>query len=69
MFDRKREIFVQIENPKEVSLLLKEIRDRIEKTKKLFGQYEELNSKENEIFDNWGNYIEEFSDKIEHITL
>ena len=66
---RKKEIYVQLQNPKEISDILKEIRKESEGIKKLFEQYDKLNLEENQVFDNWSNYIEEFSEKLEHITL
>lgn len=67
--DRRKEIYIQVNNPKEIADVLKDIRKESAEVKKLFEEYDKLNLEENKIFDNWSNYIEDSLEKLEHVTL
>ncbi len=69
MIEKKREIFIKLQNISEVISLLEEIKSLEEDTKSKFQEYEDLNNQENKVFDNLSNYLEDIEQKLDHITL
>jgi hypothetical protein len=69
MIEKKREIFIKLQHIRSVVTLLEEIKELEEKTKVSFRKYENMNSQENKIFENWNNYLEDIEQKLDHITL
>lgn len=69
MVERKREIYIKIEGIDEIASLFDEIKQLEEETRKLFKHYDRVSSKENEIIDNWNNYLEDILQKLDHVTL
>lgn len=69
MVERKREIFIKLENIDEIVSLLDEIKELEQETKQLFQHYDNISSSENELFENWNNYLEDILQKLDHVTL
>lgn len=69
MIEKKREIFIKLQNVTQIVTLLEEIKELEENTKKSFRTYESLNIEENKIFENWSTYLEDIEQKLDHITL
>jgi len=69
MVERKREIYLKLENIKEIVELLSEIKKEGDDLKKLFIEYDKLNLEESKIFENWNNYYEDIFQKLDHIKL
>ncbi|MEC8339776.1 MAG: hypothetical protein VXZ40_04060 [Nanoarchaeota archaeon] len=69
MIEKKREIFIKLQNIAQVVSLLEEIKELEEKTKQSFRTYESLNTQENRIYENWSTYLEDIEQKLDHITL
>jgi len=69
MVERKREIYLKLENIKEIVELLSEIKAEGDDLKKLFIEYDKLNLEESKIFENWNNYYEDIFQKLDHIKL
>ncbi len=69
MIEKKREIFIKLQNIAQVVSLLEEIKELEENTKQSFRDYESLNNQENRIYDQWSNYLEDIEQKLDHITL
>ena len=65
MIDRKREIFIKLNEISEIVEVLKEIKKREEKLKSLFHDYDNLNSYENKTFENWNYYLEDLIQKFD----
>ena len=65
----RRDIYIKLENSKEIREIMKEIRKEEAELKKLFERYDKLDKLENKTFENWGSHLEEISQKIEHISL
>lgn len=69
MVERKRDIFIKLDNVKEIVEILIEIKAEQDELRKLFSEYDRLTLEESKIFENWTNYYEEISQKLDHITL
>lgn len=69
MADRKREIYLRLENIKEIVDLLAEVKTQGDDLKKLFIEYDKLNLDEEKIFENWTNHYEDIFQKLDHIKL
>ncbi len=69
MIDKKRDIFIKIDEISEIIEVLEEIKDREDKLRSLFKEYDSLNSEENKIFENWSYYLEDLIQNLDHITL
>ena len=69
MVERKREIYLKLENIKEIVELLSEIKAEGDDLKKLFLEYDKLNLEDSKIFENWNNYYEDIFQKLDHIKL
>lgn len=67
--ERKREIFIKLDNIKEVVDILTEIKEQQAHLEKLFNKYDKLNEVENKTFENWSNYLEDISQKLDHTTI
>lgn len=67
--DRRREIYIRLEQLPEVVELMKSVKNREEYLKKLFYEYDKLNLAENKYFENWSNYLEDVHTKLDHLTL
>lgn len=69
MVDRRREIFIKLDNIKEITNTLSSVKEKEEELKKLFALYDNLSFHEDKIFENWNNYLDEISQNLDHITL
>ena len=69
MVERKREIYIKLENVKEIVDLLDEIKELEQETKQLFQHYDNIAAQENDLFENWNNYLEDILQKLDHVTL
>ena len=69
MLDRKREIFIKIENIKDVVETLERIKKLEEDLKKKFARVDSLILEENKVFENWNSYYEDIVQKLDHVTL
>lgn len=69
MIDRKREIFIRLEEVSNIIEILTEIKKKEDLLKSLFKDYDNLNSQENKIFENWSYYLEDLMQKLDHVTL
>lgn len=69
MVERKREIFIKLNNVAEIVDLLVEIKTQQEQLRKVFLEYDQLSLEESKIFENWSNNYEEISQRLDHITL
>ena len=69
MIERKREIYIKLEKISKIIELLDSIREREKNLKILFSDYDKLNSIEDKIFENWNYYLEDFTQRLDHITL
>lgn len=69
MVDRKREIFIKLNNVKEIVDTLSSIKEKEDELKKLFAMYDKLSFHEEKTFENWTNYLDDISQKLDHVTL
>lgn len=67
--NKKRDIYIRIENLGEIVETLKVLKQKEEELKKLFYEYDKLNLEENRIFENWNNYLEDVFQRMDHMTL
>lgn len=67
--DRKREIYIKLNNLKEIIEILSSIKNSEEELKKLFNLYDQLSFYEDKVFENWSNYLDDISHKLDHVTL
>lgn len=64
-----REVFIKIQNIKEIINVLVEIEKTQNKINSIIPQIEELKEKEEVILEHWLTQLEEIEDGIEHLTL
>ncbi len=69
MLQKKREIYIKLDKIKELVEILEEINKLQEETKGLFKEADKTIIMENRIFENWGNYLEEISLNLDHISI
>jgi Ca2+-binding EF-hand superfamily protein len=69
MLDKKREIYIKIDNISEIINKLESIKKKEDKLKELFKIYDKLESDEKQIFENWTYYLEDISEKLNHLSL
>jgi len=69
MNNKKREIFIRVENISQIIRFMENIKKREEILSSNFRDYEILSKEENKIFENWPNYLDEINQKLNHITL
>ena len=69
MINRKREIFIKLDEISEIINVLTEIKNKENSLKSLFSDYDNLNSQENKTFENWSYYIEDLIQQLDHVTL
>ena len=69
MVDKKRDIFIKLQNIEKILEVLTNIKKQEEYLTQLFEGYDSLNIEENKIFDNWSNNLEEVIQRLEHVTL
>jgi len=69
MIEKKREIFIKLEEIAQIVKLLEDIKVKEVKLKSDFNTYDSLNLQENKIFENWSSYFEEINQKLNHIAL
>lgn len=69
MIEKKREIFIKLENMKEIVDVMSEIREKEDKLKELFYAVDKINIDEGKLVENWGNYAEEVLQRLDHITM
>ena len=67
--DRRREIFIKLEQVSETVELLSEIKSQEKVLKDLFYTYDKLNLDENKVFENWSYYLEDMVQKLDHVTM
>lgn len=64
-----KEVFIKLEQVKEVAHLLESIKMGQDKIRNLFSVIDDLKSKEEIILNNWIETIDDVNDKIESIVL
>ena len=64
-----KEVFIRFEKVKEVVEILSEIKKSQESLKEIFHHIDTLKAREEKMFDNWNNQLEDMDEKIEHIVL
>ena len=69
MINKKREIYIKLQNVEKIVDLLTEIKQEEAKLKAMFDRHDKLNSEENKLFENWNNYLEEVVQKLDHVSL
>jgi len=69
MIDKRREIFIKLDEISEIINILSEIKKKEDSLKSLFGDYDNLNSQETKVFENWNYYLEDLIQKLDHVTL
>jgi len=69
MLDRKRDIFIKLEELSEIVDIMLEIKEKEEKLKGRFYEYDKLSLEENKIFENWNVALEDVVHKLDHVTL
>lgn len=67
--DRRREIFIKINELEAIVEVLKEIKKKEGQMRSLFEQYDTLNLEESRIYENWGNYLEDIFSRMDHVRL
>lgn len=65
----KREIYIKLDNIEKIVDLRDKIKQQEGELKKLFQHYDDLNLQENQIFENWNNYLEDINQKLDHVRL
>ncbi len=69
MVSRIREIYIRINNVKEIITLLEEIKAKQNEIKELFREIDEIIGIESKIIDEWGSTLDEILLKVDHITI
>lgn len=69
MKDNAREVFIRIQNAKEIIQTLKEIESIQNNVNNLLPEIESLKVKEEEVMENWMSQLEEIDEDIYHLTL
>lgn len=69
MLDRKREVYIRVDNVATIVDILKEIKSLEDELKELFAEYDKYNMEENKLFENWSSYMDDIISKLDHITL
>jgi len=69
MIDKKREIFIKLNNIEKILEVLTNIKKKEEYLHQLFDNYDKLNIAENKTFENWSGNLDEIIQKLEHVTL
>ena len=69
MINKKREIFIKLNNIKEIVEILENIKEMEEKIKLDFNSYDNLNDKENKIFEVWDSYLEDINQKLNYVVF
>lgn len=69
MIKKTRQIFIRIDGMNDIVNTLRKIKEKQEKVRKLFLEYDNFNYEENRIFENWNNYLEDLSQRLDYITL
>jgi len=67
--DRRREIFIKINELSETIEILKEIKSKEAQMRSLFEQYDKLSLEENKIYENWSNYLEDIFSRMDYVRL
>ncbi|MCH8519452.1 MAG: hypothetical protein LAT82_01725 [Nanoarchaeota archaeon] len=65
----QREVFIRVQNIKEIVGILEQIEESQNIVKALIPKIEEVKQKEELILNNWMNHLEEIDEKVEHLTL
>ena len=69
MINKKREIYIKLQNVEKIVDLLTEIKREETQLKQMFDRHDKLNAEENKLFENWNNYLEEVVHKLDHVSL
>ena len=69
MVEKTRDIYIRINKINDIIETLEKIDEKNSYLKNLFKTYDNLNIKENNLFENWNNNMEEIVQKIEHVSL
>lgn len=67
--DRKRDIFIKLQNLSEIVEIMMEIKDKEEKIKRHFKEVDKLNIQENKVFENWSHNLDDITHRLDHVTL
>ena len=69
MIDKKRDIYIKFVKVQEIVDLLEEIREQQVYMESLFRKYDQHNTEEQRMFENWATYLEEIVQRLDHVTL
>ena len=69
MVDRKREIFIRLEEIEKIVELLMEIKQKEEEVQRKFQDYDNLLIEENKLYENWNHYLDDVLQRLDHVTL
>lgn len=69
MIDKKREIYIRLQQVEQVVDLLGKIKKHQDQLRKCFDAYDQLAFQEDKVFENWSGYLESINQKIDHINL
>lgn len=69
MVDKRREIFIKVEEVSNILDTLTTLKEKEEVLKELFKEYDSLTLAENKIVENWTYYFEDINQKLDHTTL
>lgn len=69
MKTNSREVFIRVQNIKEIVDILTQIEKHQNNINKLIPTIEELRDKETTILEDWNSKLDEIEDEIQHLTL
>ena len=67
MEEERKDIFIKLENPKEFVAVFKRMAERRDKIRELLSTYNSLYMRENDILDSCSNYLEDITQRLEHV--
>jgi hypothetical protein len=67
--DRRREIYIKIDELSELVKIMKTIKSKENQMNKLFDKYDSLNLDEHRLFENWNNYLEDTFTRMDNLRL
>jgi hypothetical protein len=67
--DRRREIYIKIDELSELIKIMKTIKSKENQMNKLFDKYDSLNLDEHKLFENWNNYLEDTFTRMDNLRL
>lgn len=64
-----KEVFIRLQNIKEIVGLLDSIKESQDSLHQLFSEVESLKAQELKIFEHWSSQLEDLDDKMEYLVL